>query len=103
MVVVFEQAQVLASAWAKEPSVQRLAVNHCLVRLESRQKISRSCLFAFCGSSILQHIPRTGFSHMSIDLDVIIPAGSWSQVFSRKMLNKLGMLSDMLVFGQRFR
>lgn len=56
---------MLASAWAKEPSVQRLAVNHCLVRLESKQKINRSCLFAFCCSSMLQHIPWTGYSHMS--------------------------------------
>ena len=30
---IYEQAQVLASAWAKELSVQRLVVSHCLVRL----------------------------------------------------------------------
>ena len=30
---IYEQAQVLASAWAEELSVQRLVVSHCLVRL----------------------------------------------------------------------
>ena len=35
---MYEQAHVLASAWAKELSVQRLAVSHCLVRLETKQR-----------------------------------------------------------------
>ena len=30
---IYEQAQVPASAWAEELSVQRLVVSHCLVRL----------------------------------------------------------------------
>ena len=38
---MYEQAQVLASAWAEELSVQRLAVSHCLVRLETKQTSRR--------------------------------------------------------------
>ena len=51
MVVVYESSQVLAAAWAKEAAIERLAVNHCVARLQNKQKINRSCLFAelaFC-------------------------------------------------------
>jgi hypothetical protein len=46
MVVVYESSQVLAAAWAKEAAIERLAVNHCVARLQNKQKINRSCLFA---------------------------------------------------------
>lgn len=44
--VVFEQSQVLAAAWANEPAIERLAVSHCVARLKNKEKITRGYLFA---------------------------------------------------------
>lgn len=44
MVVVYEQAQLLASAWANEPCISRLAANHALLRVQSKGKIKRCIL-----------------------------------------------------------
>lgn len=42
--VVSEQAQVLAAAWANDDAVNMLAVNHSLARLSAKQKLNRSIL-----------------------------------------------------------
>lgn len=42
--VVYEQAQLLASAWANESCISRLAINHALLRVQSKGKIKRCIL-----------------------------------------------------------
>ena len=45
MVVHFEQAALLATAWANNDVVKGMAITHSLVRLSGTKKISRSPLF----------------------------------------------------------
>lgn len=43
---ISEQSQLLATALANEPCIQRMAVNHAVVRVSSGKKIKRSSLWA---------------------------------------------------------
>ena len=41
---VREQSQMLATAWANDPSIERLAVSHCLARVKNKATITRGYL-----------------------------------------------------------
>ena len=45
-----EQSQLLATAFANEPCIQRMAVNHAVVRVSTGKKIKRSSLWALCSN-----------------------------------------------------
>ena len=47
MVIAFEQSAVLATAWANDPVVKLMAVNHAVARIPNKVRINRCCLHAF--------------------------------------------------------
>ena len=46
MVVAFESAALLATAWSNDPVVKAMAVNHAVARLTNEKKVKR-CYLGF--------------------------------------------------------
>lgn len=44
MVVAFESAALLATAWSNDPVVKAMAANHAVARISTQKKVKRSYL-----------------------------------------------------------
>lgn len=61
----FEQAALLATAWANDIEVKAMALNHSIVQVSASKKLRRSrvlsCTFFFCDIVYHMHVFFTGW------------------------------------------